>query len=147
MRIILTYFLLFSSLVAFGQEGRAVIRYEKSRVIENKDEIKMPQFRPVHYAEHFYSQYKLSKHKEKKLEKKVKITYDLDEAQKCKRLGKISTPDRILANLVKDKNDCEVSIRTLMNYADKKGGNMLYISVFPEDCKLGKFLSFAMKCK
>ena len=142
MRIIVSLFLIFSSMTALAQQ--AVIKYEN--LPDNKDEIKMPKFRPVSIQENFYNEYKFSKHKEKKLEEKIKVIYDLDKAQKCKRIGQIHTPARVLANFVSDKSKCEISIKTLMDYADKKGANTLYISILPMDCQLGKFQSFAMNC-
>jgi hypothetical protein len=48
---------------------------------------------------------------------------------------------------VKGKSSCETALKTLMDYAKKKGGNAVFIDILPPDCVLGKFQSFAMRCK
>ena len=113
---------------------------------KDEDKIKRPKigFKSP-YSAH-YAEYEFSRSKEEKLKLKIKIIFDYDIAQKCQKLGEISTPDRVLASFVSGKTSCELSLQTLMDYAHRKGGDTLYISIAAKDCKLGNFQSYALKC-
>ena len=97
------------------------------------------------YSAH-YAEYEFSRSKEKKLEQSINVIFDYDQAQTCKKIGLISTPNRVLASFVSGKTNCELSFQTLMDYAHRKGGDTLFISVIAKDCKLGNFQSYALKC-
>lgn len=139
---------MFHAALIFGQSGPMpqFIKFEDKPFVHDKNKIKLPQIRAGNVQERYYQQYTLSKYREIRLEKKINVIYDLDEAQKCTRIGRITTPYRMLASYVSDKHDCEISIRTLMDYTDKKGGNTLFINIFPRTCELGKFQGIALKC-
>ncbi len=140
MRANLSAFLIFICFAAFAQ-----ISYVPGEE-QDKYKIKKPTLRFSNPLSVVYQEYDMSSLKEKELQGQIKWTLDWADVKKCKKLGKLTTPGRILTSYVKDRTSCELSLNALMEMTRRKGGNTLYIGIMPEDCSLGKFLSYAMSC-
>lgn len=140
MRTNLPALLLFICFAAFAQ-----ISYVPEER-QDKYKIKKPPLRFANPLSVVYQEYDMSPMKEEELKGQIRWTLEWHDVKKCKKLGKLTTPGRLLTSYVKDRTNCELSLHTLMEMTKRKGGNTLYIGVMPEDCSLGKFLSYAMSC-
>jgi hypothetical protein len=91
---------------------------------------------------------KLNKNRNEDLESKVKITYDFDYIQRCKRLSKIQ--GSIIRNkerVISTPFECEVDYGPLINGVIKIGGDTLFINSFTNRCDIQTYISYAYLCE